>query len=162
MSIEHLKGIALFLSSLHGCSVTTFQVWRAIHRRRDPLPARKADGTWIVDEQALRDWGDRQLAASTPKPRPARTGIYFIQAGDGGGIKIGTSIDVDGRVAEIQSCCPLELRILHVMPGVLQDEFALHKQFASCRIRPNHEWFHPAPELLAFIDEMKRAGEGET
>lgn len=76
--------------------------------------------------------------------------IYFVQAGNGGPIKIGrTSLVVRYRVRELQIGCPYELLLLATMPGGLAKERALHARFRGDRLRG--EWFRPSPELLGLI-----------
>jgi hypothetical protein len=73
--------------------------------------------------------------------------VYFIQAVNGGLIKIGVATDPAARLAEIQRMCPIPLRILAVRPGVGQPgEAALHRRFAAAR--RHGEWFEPTAELL--------------
>lgn len=79
--------------------------------------------------------------------RPKRASVYFIQAGVGGPIKIGSAVDVDKRLAELQTGCPDLLRIIGTSAGGREAEFALHRKFSAHRIRG--EWFYPCPELLA-------------
>lgn len=82
--------------------------------------------------------------------------VYFVQEAPDGFIKIGwTRGPVDGRLCTIQTGNPRTLVLLTAMRGALKDEQALHRRFAAHRV--SGEWFHPAPELLAFIDEIKRS-----
>lgn len=80
--------------------------------------------------------------------------VYFVQAADGGPVKIGRSADPLARVASLQTANPDHLRILATMPGGSAVERALHRTFEAHRVRPDGEWFHPAPEVLAFVREL--------
>lgn len=77
--------------------------------------------------------------------------VYFIQALEGGLIKIGKARDVAGRFRNIQNMCPIPLKILATVSGYHATETELHKMFAH--LRAYGEWFHPAPELLDYITE---------
>lgn len=70
--------------------------------------------------------------------------IYFVRSGSRGPVKIGwTSGPVELRVAELQCGNPETLRVCHVIEDMAKsDEAALHRRFASLRIRG--EWFDPA------------------
>lgn len=82
--------------------------------------------------------------------------VYFVQAGDGGPIKIGyTSSRVADRVAALQTGNPCRLEIVAVAPGSMEDESRAHAMFAQCRL--HGEWFAPGPELMAFIDGIRFA-----
>src|ERR1700722_16208427 len=77
--------------------------------------------------------------------------IYFIQDRRTFAIKIGyTSADnPESRQKALQTGNPNELVILGGMPGSQQDEQALHRRFAHCRLAG--EWFNPAPDLLQLV-----------
>ncbi len=77
--------------------------------------------------------------------------IYFIQAGDGGPIKIGISSSALARMQVMQSDNHADLKLLHIERGTMKEEHAFHKRFAVYRIRG--EWFEPAESLL---EEIKR------
>lgn len=75
--------------------------------------------------------------------------VYFIQAVDGGPIKIGKAFNVRERLAGLQTGNPKELRILGAMVGDTDVEGKVHKEFAGSRIRG--EWFEPSEELYDYI-----------
>lgn len=83
------------------------------------------------------------------------TTLYFVQAGNGGPIKIGVATDLSKRLAALQTGSPAELRLLGTMTGDMADERALHVRFRDHRLRG--EWFSPADDLLAFIREATNA-----
>jgi hypothetical protein len=75
--------------------------------------------------------------------------VYFVQAGEGGPIKIGFAANAKLRIDKIRVDCPDELIVLGVIDGGPGDESWLHGYFAEHKKRG--EWFHPVPELLAYI-----------
>lgn len=78
-----------------------------------------------------------------------RQGVYFVQQGEDGPIKIGFSDDVEHRLATLQTGSPYPLRLLLVIPGSQSKEASFHSKFADARL--SGEWFRPVPELLSFI-----------
>lgn len=79
-------------------------------------------------------------------------GVYFIRAHTGH-IKIGHSSKVLQRYADLQVSWPVPLELLAVVVGTHRLEKQLHEKFAEHRVQG--EWFNPAPELLAVIDQAK-------
>lgn len=79
----------------------------------------------------------------------ALAGIYFIQQGDAGPIKIGWSKNVRSRLAGLQTANPYPLRLLLVLDGEERDERRLHDWFGTERL--NGEWFKSDGEVAAFI-----------
>ncbi len=76
-------------------------------------------------------------------------GVYFIQAGDSGPIKIGISEDIQFRLRELQVASPESLRLLASVEGDRETEKGLHARFSA--YWRSGEWFDPVPELLEFI-----------
>lgn len=74
--------------------------------------------------------------------------VYFIEAGDGGPIKIGLSLDVAARLVTLQASNPLPLRLLATMPGDHGIERELHRRFKGERL--NGEWFRGDGEVRRF------------
>jgi hypothetical protein len=79
--------------------------------------------------------------------------VYFIQAGCGGPIKIGTSRNPSRRFAQLQTASPTQLIPLGLMMGGVKLERALHAAVDDVlpAARLNGEWFTPLPGLLDFI-----------
>lgn len=77
--------------------------------------------------------------------------IYFIQE-DSGPIKIGSAESVKGRLSNWQTHTIKCLKVLAKQEGGRNLERRLHKRFESCRIKG--EWFHPAPELMEYINSL--------
>ncbi|NUQ98330.1 MAG: GIY-YIG nuclease family protein [Streptomyces sp.] len=65
--------------------------------------------------------------------------VYLIKADESPLVKIGTSEAVPERLHDLQRSCPVELRILHTIPGSYELENALHREFRSRR--RHGEWF---------------------
>jgi hypothetical protein len=78
------------------------------------------------------------------------TFIYFVQAGQGGPIKIGHATQPRRRLSELQVSSPVLLTLLGKVRGRPAHEKEWHSRFAGYRIRG--EWFKPSPALLAAID----------
>jgi hypothetical protein len=86
--------------------------------------------------------------------------IYFVQAEQGGLIKIGwTESYFRGRMLTLQRGSPVPLVCLAVIEDSdHSDERAMHERFREQRAYS--EWFRPSPELLAVIEEAtKTSGE---
>lgn len=75
--------------------------------------------------------------------------VYFIRLGPY--VKIGTSMDVRGRLGSL-ALAPGNL--LAVVPGSYSTEKAMHKRFA--RLRSFREWFYLQDELLDYVTELQR------
>jgi hypothetical protein len=82
--------------------------------------------------------------------------VYFVQAVDGGPIKIGIATDPDGRLSELQTGSPSMLVLRRVMPGGRTKEAELHVTFNASRRWG--EWFDPSADLLALADGLAESG----
>lgn len=76
--------------------------------------------------------------------------VYFVQAGDAGPIKIGTTDDLRTRVAALQTAHYEELRLLGTIPGGPAIERVWHGRFGEERIRG--EWFRPSVALVLAVE----------
>jgi hypothetical protein len=74
--------------------------------------------------------------------------VYFIQAADGGPIKIGrsTEMGLTSRLSGIQTGNPRRLVICSYLEGTGALESELHLRFGWAHVRG--EWFAPVPELV--------------
>lgn len=81
---------------------------------------------------------------------------YFVQATDGGPIKIGRTNDVEKRLRSLQANCPAKLRWLGWMSGSMERH--LHERFAAHRL--HGEWFAPAEGLIEFIEKYANGSDG--
>ena len=79
--------------------------------------------------------------------------VYFIQAGEGGPIKIGYSSDPRVRAGDLQTAHHEQLRLLCTTPGDMALEAKLHKRFKRSRIRG--EWFRPSWFLRQYIEALR-------
>lgn len=77
--------------------------------------------------------------------------VYFIQAGEGGPIKIGVASKWETRFSKLRADNHEEVRLVGFLDGDKQIEAGLHDRFAPDHIRG--EWFRPSPALLAYIAE---------
>jgi hypothetical protein len=73
--------------------------------------------------------------------------VYFIQAGEGGPVKIGSTADTSSRLRELQCANPVELSLLREVDGGLAEERWLQKHFSRRRLRG--EWFSFCPSMLS-------------
>lgn len=79
--------------------------------------------------------------------------VYFMQAGEGGAVKIGFSAtSVERRIKGNQVGCPQTITLLGVIEGNTALEKRFHKAFRRFAIRG--EWFEPHPRLLALIAKI--------
>jgi len=77
---------------------------------------------------------------------------YFIQAGEGGPIKIGIATNVRARLSGLQTGSHEALRLIGAIPGGADAERFLHQLFAAHHIRG--EWFRPDETMLGFITDL--------
>lgn len=85
------------------------------------------------------------------KPAYEENLVYFVQAVEGGPIKIGHAKDPEARLVIMQLGCPIELRLLAITEGGKARESALHAAFSGLRL--HGEWFQPDSALLLWIEE---------
>lgn len=96
-----------------------------------------------------------QLAAGAPVrftdlPAPlAYRWIYFVRMGITGPIKIGSAVNVDRRIRQLQTANPYTLWLMAKVPWVEGEERRLQESFAHAQL--SGEWFRPVPELVAHV-----------
>lgn len=78
--------------------------------------------------------------------------VYFIQAGEGGPVKIGTALNPTTRVASLQTGHHAELRLLRTASGRRDIEARLHERFRHIHVRG--EWYRWCDELRQFIETL--------
>jgi len=76
--------------------------------------------------------------------------IYLAKAGDF--YKVGTSSNPAKRVAEIQTCCPLEVRLIGEWRGEYEEEAQIHAMIVDKRVRG--EWYDLDAEDVAAIGRV--------
>jgi hypothetical protein len=85
-------------------------------------------------------------------------GPVGLESGLGGGaVKIGVTVDLERRLAELQTGCPFELKVLSAgvfsCPYVVEEE--LHRRYRKCKIRNGGEWFNlPQEEIRKLTEEL--------
>lgn len=114
-----------------------------------------------VDDAGERVERDGVEVAASPQRRdlhrdaPNCSGVYFVRYGERGEIKIGRTKNIRDRLRRLQTTSPIELVLLAYRPGSGHEEKHYHHCFAHARTYG--EWFRPVPELLACIEELRRA-----
>ncbi|MEU6520469.1 GIY-YIG nuclease family protein [Streptomyces sp. NPDC046978] len=76
--------------------------------------------------------------------------VYYARRPPDRLIKIGTSTSLKQRMKG------LSLLPLAVEPGDNVREKQMHRRFEHLRVTPRGEWFHPGPDLIAYIREIRR------
>lgn len=101
----------------------------------------------------------KELFSPDPRNRPAPVEaqpqlgvIYYLRVGEL--IKVGFTTQLKARLAAY----PPDATLLATEPGTQCDERDRHKLFATA-LQYGHEWFHPIPELLAYIEVLKSEAE---
>ena len=77
--------------------------------------------------------------------------VYFLASDATGHVKIGTTRDLDRRVAELTSASPTPLRLLGAIRGDVREERRWHRRHVAGRV--GGEWFVLGPVLLAEIHD---------
>lgn len=111
-----------------------------------------------VANRKTRRQGGPTLCVTLVKRRPKKHVVYFIQASCGP-IKIGTTGDIEYRLAILRGQSPVQVELLATVPGKRVEEFEYHRRFAAHRL--HGEWFEPHPDILAEIARLStptRAG----
>ncbi len=84
--------------------------------------------------------------------------VYFVQAIDGGRIKIGTTIRLSERLGQLDYQYRVSHRVLGVIDGGYAEERALHEKFSH--LRETGEFFADRIELREFIEAECRPWDG--
>jgi len=85
--------------------------------------------------------------------------IYFVREESRGNIKIGITSEPTLRLSQLQSGNPDVLNIEGIANGGPLSEYALHVKFSEHQI--HGEWFHPAHEVLDFMQSLPTYDEYE-
>jgi len=78
---------------------------------------------------------------------------YFVEAMGLNAVKIGSAVDVERRVTQLQVGCPAELRPLFWQEGGEVRELELHREFAGLHIRG--DWFRKEGPLADYIAQQE-------
>lgn len=97
---------------------------------------------------SVRTKGVRLSPVHSSNEYLSRFMIYFVKAYNKF-VKIGTSVDIDSRVASLQTGSPVTLKVAAILDGSFQTESGLHALFEH--VRYNGEWFRLTDELKWFI-----------
>lgn len=98
--------------------------------------------------EAVRQLVEERREATQPVvPEPREGSIYYFEVGDL--IKVGYSMRPYARLKDY----PPTTRWLAVEPGTTAIERARHSLFHA-HLSHGREWFHPHPEVLAWIDQV--------
>lgn len=79
---------------------------------------------------------DSVLPPAIDVSRHTFTGVYFARAGDW--VKIGHTDDVAARISDLQTACPLTIRVLAIASGGRAQEREFHRRLASSAMRLVH------------------------
>lgn len=116
----------------------------------EAVAKRTANTAKAIEEETIKAEKEKRRRARLDKPL-----LYFIQAGEGGPIKIGLTRDLRARLYRMKVECPYELLVLHtVKEASLEIEQNLHTQFSDFRVRG--EWFYAHPTLVKYIQRLRR------
>lgn len=134
------KAVRAALAELHEAGY----VRRGEHRSRYPSGTTNAAGKDISGALGPCGW---TVAGEPPSSRPAavstasgsKARVYLIGAGRGQPVKIGRTVDVPRRCAQLQATSPVPLRVLWSTPGTPDLETHLHARFRAKRL--HGEWF---------------------
>ena len=126
----------------------TIEVLRAFVRLRRNDPPAESSGLDRRYRSLFAAIRDAVLLYSEDKPFTTEVPCtYFVQAGEDGPIKIGSTRNLVARFRALVTMSPLPLRLLGVMEGDHEDD--CHTRLGAFRIRG--EWFVPSEMVLGFI-----------
>jgi len=89
------------------------------------------------------------------KPHPGPDVVYFVEAGAGGDIKIGTTRDLRSRLRTLQATNSCKLTVLATVPGDRAVENEIHRMFFE--ERKHYEWFKRTRRLMDLIGSLANA-----
>jgi hypothetical protein len=102
----------------------------------------------------------REMAANrkvdNTKEKDAKGFIYFIQAINGGPVKIGFSICPEKRMSELQTANPYKLDLIGSIKGNVFAEKKLHRHLIHARTFG--EWFEPDEVVIETIKQCLEHG----
>jgi len=109
----------------------------------------------IAADRARYEWALKNVR--TELRHIAKVAVYFAQADRQKQIKIGFSTQVENRLYLLGQSRFTTMTLLGWVPGGPKVEREMHAKFDEYSL--GHEWFEPAPELLAFIKGSTRHDE---
>lgn len=75
--------------------------------------------------------------------------VYFALAEGTDRVKIGRTNNIKRRLKDLQTGCPVPLKVIYELPGDNSLEKELHKRFSHLWI--DYEWFQFAEEMKVFL-----------
>lgn len=121
------------------------------HRKLEELSARGPVNNLARARLAAEALVDEHLRTS-----PSCTWLYFIQAGEGGPVKIGISETPVRRMANMQVGNHERLRLIAVARVPIDAESDLHARLVKHHV--HGEWFRPAPAVLEIAQSYEARG----
>jgi hypothetical protein len=109
----------------------------------DPSDLKTRNLFGAIRDAALLLPGDERYTTTEPC-------VYFLQAGDDGPIKIGSTKNLLVRLRTLYAMSPVPLKLLGIMKGE-DAEQQCHIRLEAFRL--HGEWFAPSPVVLDFIRE---------
>jgi hypothetical protein len=110
----------------------------------------------MTDEEVKQIFSAHQLEwASAPRYKPGdRQGIYVIEGN--GYYKIGHAIDLDRRIAQLNTQLPVPVKTICIIQSddYIELERGLHERFADARA--NGEWFKLERHQIAYLQRLER------
>lgn len=94
--------------------------------------------------------GDKRQVEARVSPKF----VYFARAGRGKRVKIGTTVNVSGRMTGLAHPLVGKLNVLAIIDGGFDVENQMHRRFAEYRIKG--EWFRLEGTLAAFIAKLPK------
>ena len=118
------------------------ELFIALSRWRDSTPAdiRKAMATRRVT-----------LKRGKPQKVYGKGIVYIVETEDF--IKVGFTRNLASRLAQINTCTPHQVKLVHSFPGTIQDEQQIHRALGDSRHKL--EWFRKTESVLAYVEQLK-------
>lgn len=115
---------------------------------------------WRKPPRLLKLKPPRKPVGLTPlEPEAIGDVVYFIQMGEDGDIKIGTTANIHQRFRTLQTACHKPLRVLAMLRGGAELEEQMHRRFAH--LRTHLEWFRPGEDLMEFLVKIRSRATAE-
>lgn len=94
----------------------------------------------------------RAIISFPPDPAVERSWVYFIHAPKLKLVKIGHSVDPEGRLRALRCGIPVDMKIVGKVYGGLITERTYHDKFKKLRV--SGEWFKATPFLLGMVSHF--------
>lgn len=118
--------------------------------QRTRLRARFGTPEFMAEYSAAMFGADMPVVSQSPrqtKKPEGRSFVYFVRCGDT--VKIGTTRDVQKRIAALQTSSATKLVLIKKIEGGRDVEAEMHARFTAHRL--NGEWFKIAGDLAVFV-----------